>query len=257
MRWRDASMATASATPPAPPDPCRSAASAGTHLEVTAGPSLGPSLSAEGTVTLTEERDRDAGTITDVLAVDGRIPVALAGALGLTVPASTASVAVTREGAGGAARTLTVNVAFDAAAGLRPELRAAVPAPAVISSVPTPGGAGAAPTPSADPAPGRRHRYDVTVEVDLTDPRNEAVAAGLSADGAAATRIDEDLRAVTRVPGLGDDVLARSHITVLEQAPEGPRGVSVEGLPVEGAVVTSGWRTVQAWQNIDGRLRAV
>ena len=86
-------------------------------------------------MTLTEERDRDAGTITDVLAVDGRIPGALAGALGLTVPASTASVAVTRDGAGGAARTLTVNVAFDAAAGLRPELRAAVPAPAVISSV--------------------------------------------------------------------------------------------------------------------------
>jgi hypothetical protein len=233
------------------------AASAGTHLEITAGPSLGPSLSAEGAVTLTEERDRDADTITDVLAVDGRVAEALAGALGVTVPASTASVAVTRDGTGGTARTLTVNVAFDAAAGLRPELRAAGPAPAVISAAPAPVGAAGSSPPPAQPAPSRRHRYDVTVEVDLTDPRNEAVAAGLSADGAAATRIDEDLRAVTRVPGLGEDVLARSRITVLEQAPLGERGVGIDGLPVEAAVVSTGWRTVHAWENIDGRLRAV
>jgi hypothetical protein len=99
------------------------------------------------------------------------------------------------------------------------------------------------------------HRYDLTVEVDLTDPRNGALAEGLAADGPAGARVDEDVRAVARVAELGDDVLARSRVTVLEQAPTASQGVSVDGFPIEGAVTTSGWRTVQAWVGVDGRLQ--
>ena len=40
-----------------------------------------------------------------------------------------------------------------------------------------------------------------------------------------------------------------------EQAPTASQGVSVDGFPIEGAVTTSGWRTVQAWVGVDGRLQ--
>jgi len=218
------------------------AAAASANLSVAAGGSIGPSVAASGTVTLTEERDRDAATTTDVLAVDADVPAALVGALGLAVAAGAASVAVTRDASGGAAGALTVNLVFEGAPGLRPELRGGSAAASAATASVASAGSGS-------------HRYDVTVEVDLDDPRNGPIADGLAAEGPAAARVDEDIRAVARAADLGDDVLARSRITVLEQAPAGSSGVSVDGLPIEGAVATIGWRTVQAWVGVDGRLQ--
>jgi hypothetical protein len=209
------------------------------------GDQVGGSLATQSTVTFSSERDKEQAATTDVVSVSARVPAALLAATPFISSFSSASVAVTRDDASGTARTLTVRFAFDAEPDLRPSLGEGRPLQI-------------GPSPGMEPPTGAAvHRYEVTVAVDLADPANADLARGLStATDVPAARIDEDLRAVARVPGLDAQVLARSSVTVLEMAPEPVQGLAVIGLPIEAGVVTAGYRTVAAWQNTGDRFAA-
>jgi hypothetical protein len=228
-------------------------ASASVDATVALGVPAGVALDAGAGGRVLERRDRDARTITDSVTttLTGGVTAAFGAILPLNA-AHEAEVSVTRDEKG-EARSLTVRVAAEAVAGLRPSLPTAGPLAAQPWTDPSI-------APPATPAdPGRR--YEVEVVVDLTDPRNAELAEGLATKQSRQGRLDEDLAAFDRGIGLDGDVLGRSHVTVLEQVPEAGSDCSIDvsaGLLVEAGgearVATSSFRTIAAWQNQDGTL---
>jgi hypothetical protein len=191
---------------------------------------------------VTEERDSRGKTETDRLAIVGALSVELVAGRALSLgPSVVAEATVTRDSTRenkGQARSMTLRLAFDDKAGKIPELLGR-------------------PQPAAGGVAGNdTHRYEVQVDVDLTDVRNAALQNELSTRSGLEGRLDEDANALAQLVNLDRDLLARSAVSVIEQAPlpsaEYGVALSAVALGAEAGVTRSGYRTVEAWQKVGG-----
>lgn len=191
---------------------------------------------------VTAERDSREKTETDRLAVVGALSVELVAGKALSLgPNVVAEATVTRDSTKenkGQARSMTLRLTFDDKAGKIPELLGQ-PQPAV-----------------AGVTGNDTHRYEVQVHVDLTDARNATLQKKLSTRSGLEGRLDEDVNALAQLANLDRDLLARSAVSVIEQAPlpSDEYGVALNALALgaEAGLTRSGYRTVEAWQKGGG-----